>query len=578
VTRIVAATLAAVCAAAAAMPVTRGQPARGAAPIGTPAVFEDVAAAAGITFRPMNGASPDKYLAETMGSGAAFFDADGDGWIDLFLVDGGSIADAAAAGKAQHRLYRNQRNGTFADVTAASRIRATEYGMGACAGDVDNDGRIDLFVTGYGGNALYHNDGAFVFSDVTREAGVGPARWSTSCAFLDVDRDGDLDLFVANYLDAARTNNRFCGDPQRRIRVYCHPLNYKGLPSLLYRNNGKGVFTDVSAAAGLVPYVGNGLGVAVGDYDDDGLPDVFVANDGVPNFLFHNDGGGKFAEVGLPAGVSVARDGKPRAGMGTEFADYNGDGRLDLVVTNHEFETHSLFRNDGGGIFTDTTVESGLGPATLPFVGFGVVFFDFDNSGTLDLAIVNGHVIDNTALFRAGSSHAQRKLLFRNLNGRRLQEIGSAAGPGFARSGVGRTLIAGDVDNDGDVDLLVTNNGRAPELLRNGTSGGHAVELRLIGAGGNRDALGARVSLTAGGRTQVREVKSGSSYLGQSDVRVSFGLGDAASVDRVEIRWPGGRSERLEKPALNQIVTVQEGRGIVASVPFAPPRALELKR
>ncbi|HEV8394430.1 MAG TPA: CRTAC1 family protein [Vicinamibacterales bacterium] len=577
-TRIVAATLAAICAAAAAMPVTRAQPARGAVPIGTPAVFEDVAAAAGITFRPMNGASPDKYLPETMGSGAAFFDADGDGWLDLFLVDGGSITDAATAGKAQHRLYRNQRNGTFADVTAASRIRATEYGMGACAGDVDNDGRIDLFVTGYGGNALYHNDGAFVFSDVTREAGVGPARWSMSCAFLDVDRDGDLDLFVANYLDAARTNNRFCGDPQRRLRVYCHPLNYKGLPSLLYRNNGKGVFTDVSAAAGLAPHVGNGLGVAVGDYDDDGWPDVFVANDGVPNFLFHNDGGGKFSEVGLPAGVSVARDGKPRAGMGTEFADYNGDGRLDLVVTNHEFETHSLFRNDGGGIFTDTTVESGLGPATLPFVGFGVVFFDFDNSGTLDLAIVNGHVIDNTALFRAGSSHAQRKLLFRNLNGRRLQEIGSAAGPGFARSGVGRTLIAGDVDNDGDVDLLVTNNGRAPELLRNGTSGGRAIELRLIGAGGNRDALGARVSLTAGGRTQVREVKSGSSYLGQSDLRVSFGLGDAASVDRVEIRWPGGRSERLEKPVPNQIVTVQEGRGIIASVPFAPPRSLELKR
>src|SRR6185436_9015621 len=527
VTRLVAATLA-VCA------VTLGAQAPG-----TPAAFEDVAVAAGLTFRHTNGASPDKYLAETMGSGAVFFDADGDGWIDLFLVDGGSMADAALAARAQHRLFRNQRNGTFADVTAASRIRPVEYGMGACAGDVDNDGRVDLYVTGYGANALYHNDGGLVFSDVTRDAGVGPSSWSTSCAFLDMDRDGDLDLFVANYLDAARTNNRFCGDPQRRIRVYCHPLNYKGLPSVLYRNNGKGVFTDVSAAAGIAPYVGNGLGVAVGDYDDDGLPDVFVANDGVPNFLFHNEGGGRFAEVGLPAGVSVARDGKPRAGMGTEFADYNGDGRLDLVVTNHEFETHSLFRNDGGGVFTDVTVESELGPATLPFVGFGVAFFDFDNSGTLDLAIVNGHVIDNTALFRAGSTHAQRKLLFRNLNGRRLQEIGAAAGSGFARSNVGRTLIAGDVDNDGDVDLLVTNNGRAPELLRNGTSGGNAILLRLIGGAGNRDALGARVSVTAGARTQVREVKSGSSYLGQNDLRVHVGLGSAAAVDRVDIRWPG---------------------------------------
>jgi len=532
-----------------------------------PAAFENVTAAVGINVRHINGASPDKYLAETMGSGAVFFDADGDGWIDLFLVDGGSIADPAVAATARHRLFRNQRNGTFADITATSRIRTTAYGMGACAGDVDNDGRPDLYVTGYGGNTLYHNDGSGVFSDVTREAGVGAARWSTSCAFLDIDRDGDLDLFVANYLDAARDNNRFCGEPQRKIRVYCHPLNYKGLPSVLYRNNGKGVFTDISAAAGITPYVGNGLGVAVGDYDDDGLPDVFVANDAVPNFLFHNEGGGKFAEVGLAAGVAVARDGKPRAGMGTEFADYNGDGRLDLVVTNHEFETHSLFRNDGGGIFTDTTVESGLGPATLPFVGFGVAFLDFDNSGTLDLAIVNGHVIDNTAVFRPGSTHAQRKLLFRNLNGRRLQEIGSAAGRGFARAGVGRTVITGDVDNDGDLDLLVTNNGEAPELLRNGTSG-NAIELRLIGVTSNRDALGARVSVTAGGRTQVREVKSGSSYLGQSDLRLHVGLGTAASIDRVEVRWPAGGVERIDKPPVNSIVTVQEGRGMTASVPF----------
>jgi hypothetical protein len=255
--------------------------------------------------------------------------------------------------------------------------------------------------------------------------------------------------------------------------------------------------------------------------------------------------------------------------MGTDFGDLDGDGRLDLVVTNHEFETHSLFRNDGNGLFTDATVESGLGPATLPFVGFGVAFFDFDNNATLDLAIVNGHVIDNTSIFRAGSTHAQRKLLFRNLNGRRLQEIGSAAGPGFARTGVGRTLIAGDVDNDGDVDLLVTNNGRAPELLRNGTSGGAAIVLRLISGAGNRDALGARVSVTAGGRTQVREVKSGSSYLGQNDLRVHVGLGRAAMVDRVDIRWPGGRLERLDKPPVNQLLTVQEGRGVTASVPFA---------
>jgi hypothetical protein len=555
------------------MPAPRAQSARGAGAVAVPAVFQDVAMAAGVAVRPLNGASAEKYLAETMGSGAVFFDADADGWVDLFLVDGGSVADAGVMAKAQHHLFRNQRDGTFLDVTARSGIRSSGYGMGACAGDVDNDGRVDLYVTSYGTNALYHNDGDGRFSDVTRSAGVGIGRWSTSCAFLDVDRDGDLDLFVANYLDAARTNNRFCGDAVRRIRVYCHPLNYTGLPSVLFRNDGKGTFTDVSAAANVASYVGNGLGVAVGDYDDDGLPDVFVANDAVPNFLFHNEGGGRFTEVGLAAGVAVARDGKPRAGMGTEFADYTGDGRLDLVVTNHEFETHSLFRNDGGGVFTDATVDSGLGPATLPFVGFGVAFFDFDNSGTLDLGIVNGHVIDNTATFRAGSTHAQRKLLFRNPAGRRLQEIGSAAGPGFARAGVGRTLLTGDVDNDGDLDLLVTNNGAAPELLRNGTRGGQAIVLRLLGTAGNRDALGARVSVTAGGRTQVREVKSGSSYLGQNDLRVHVGLGTAATVDRVEIRWPGGRLERLDRPQAGHILTVQEGKGVTASAPFARPAA-----
>jgi len=574
VNRFVAAALAAsIAVLAGATPAPRAQPARGAAPVAAPALFEDAARAAGVAVRHTNGASAEKYLVETMGSGAVLFDVDGDGWVDIFLVDGGSLADPAVAARAQHHLFRNLRDGTFADVTAQSRIGARTgagaYGMGACAGDVDNDGRTDLYVTGYGANALYRNDGGGVFSDVTREAGVGRSLWSTSCAFLDMDRDGDLDLFVANYLNAARNDNRFCGDPQRRIRVYCHPLNYQGLPSVVYRNDGKGIFTDVSASAGIAPHVGNGLGVAVGDYDDDGLPDVFVANDAVPNFLFHNEGGGRFSEVGLAAGVSVARDGKPRAGMGTEFADYSGDGRLDLVVTNHEFETHSLFRSEGGGLFTDATVESGLGPPTLPFVGFGVAFFDFDNSGSLDLAIVNGHVIDNTALFRSGSTHAQRKLLLRNLDGRRFQEIGRQAGPGFAADGVGRTLVTGDVDNDGDLDLLVTNNGAAPELLRNGTTGGNAIVLRLVGTTSNRDALGARVSVTAGGRTQVREVKSGNSYLGQSDLRVHVGLGGATAVDRVEIKWPGGRVERLEKPAANQILTVHEGRGITASTPFS---------
>jgi enediyne biosynthesis protein E4 len=534
-----------------------------------PVAFENIAAAAGVTFTHINGASADKYLVETMGSGALFFDYDNDGWIDLFLVDGGSIADNAVSGRARHRLFRNAGKGVFKDATESSGIRHQEYGMGACAGDVDNDGRIDLYITNYGPNVLYRNGGNGVFTDVTRAAGVGLAGWSTSCAFLDIDGDGDLDLFVTNYLDAPKTNNRFCGDPQRRIRVYCHPLVYPGVANVLYRNDGKGAFTDVSAETGLNKYLGNGLGVAVGDYDDDGRPDVFVANDSVPNFLFHNEGGGRFSEIGLLAGVAVARDGKPRAGMGTEFADYNGDGRLDLVVTNHEFETTSLFRNDGGSSFVDTTLDAGISSATLPFVGFGVGFFDFDNDADLDLSIVNGHVIDNTALFRAGSTHAQRKLLFLNTNGRRFAEISQQSGSGFAKDGVGRTLIGGDIDNDGDIDLVVTNNGGAAEILRNtGGNARNAIEIRVVGTRSNRDGLGARLTITAGDRTQVREIKSGSSYLGQNDLRAHVGLGEATRVDRIDVRWPAGQTESIRDVAANQIVTVTEGKGITSQSPF----------
>ena len=442
--------------------------------------------------------------------------------------------------------------------------------MGACAGDVDNDGREDLYITNYGQNELYRNSGNGTFTDVTRSANVGASGWNTSCAFFDMDVDGDLDLFVTNYLDAPKSNNRFCGDPQRRIRVDRHPLVYPSVPNVLYRNDGKGTFTDVTSAAGLSKYLGNGLGVAVGDYDDDGRPDVFVANDSVPNFLFRNEGGGRFSEVGLLSGVAVARDGKPRAGMGTEFADFDGDGKLDLVVTNHEFESTSLFRNDGRGAFVDVTLDAGISAPTLPFVGFGVAFLDADNDADLDLSIVNGHVIDNTAVFRAGSTHAQRKLLFQNTNGRRFAEVGRQSGAGFARDGVGRTLLAGDLDNDGDVDVVVTNNGGATEVLRNGGgTGRNSIQVRVVGSRSNRDGLGARVTLTAGGRTQVREVKSGSSYLGQNDVRAHAGLGEATRVDRIDVRWPTGSTETIRDVSANQIVTITEGQGITGRSPYS---------
>jgi hypothetical protein len=555
-------------------------------PVSSDVVFRDIADAAGLAVRHVNGASPDKYFAEIMGSGGLFFDFDDDGWLDIFLVDGGSIADPKVAAGARHRLFRNRADGTFEDVSAQSGIRHREYGMGACAGDYDNDGAVDLYVTNYGPNALYRNAGKGRFTEVPRAGGAGTALWSTSCAFTDVDRDGSLDLFVTNYVRAERTNNKFCGKRSPvMLRGYCHPLAYDPAPNVLYHNTGKGTFVDVSAKTGIAGPRGNGLGVAVTDINDDGWPDVFVANDGLPNFLFRNTGKGVFEEAGLLAGVSLAGDAKPRAGMGTAFGDYDGDGRLDLVVTNHEFEMHSLFRNLGGGVFTDVTLESGVGPATLPYVGFGVAFADVDNDGRRDLAIVNGNVVDNIAEFRKGARHAQPSLLLMNVGGR-FRNASAQAGPPFATETVSRALAKGDIDNDGDLDLLITSNGGAVQLLRNeGPRRNNALLVRLIGgsapltsgsasatagaAPGNRDGIGARLRLTAGGRTSVDQVTSGSSYLTQHDMRVHFGLGSAARADRLEITWPGGRVEVIENLPVNHVITVREGQGEIRRVPFA---------
>jgi hypothetical protein len=537
----------------------------------THGVFKDIATAAGLSVTHVNGASRDKYFAEIMGSGGLFFDFDDDGWLDVFVVDGGSIADPKVAATARHRLFRNRGNGTFEDVSAISGIRHREYGMGACAGDYDNDGAVDLYVTNYGPNSLYRNMGRGRFTEVPRAGGAGTALWSTSCAFADVDRDGFLDLFVTNYVQAEKTNNKFCGKRSPvMLRGYCHPLAYDPTPNILYRNTGKGTFVDVSAKAGIAGFRGNGLGVAVTDVNDDGWPDVFVANDGLPNFLFRNTGAGAFEEVGLLSGVSLAADAKPRAGMGTAFGDYDGDGRLDLVVTNHEFEMHSLFRNLGDGVFTDVTLESGIGPATLPYVGFGVAFLDYDNDGTRDLAIVNGNVVDNIAEFRKGAKHAQPSLLLRNV-GNRYRDVGRQAGTAFAAETVSRALAKGDIDNDGDLDLLITSNGGTVQLLLN--EGGHrgsGLLVRAIGvAPSNRDGIGARLRLTAGGRTFVDQVTSGSSYLAQNDMRVHFGLGTATKAERLEITWPDGRMDVLENLPVNHIITVREGQGETRRVPFA---------
>ena len=543
--------------------------------------FTDISASAGVNVRHINGASPEKHLVETIGSGGLFFDYDNDGWLDIFLVDGGSLASPELARQARHRLLRNRGQGTFEDVSASSGIQQSAYGMGACAGDYDNDGWVDLYVTSLGSNTLWQNRRG-TFTDVSRTARVGTSLWSTGCAFADLDKDGDLDLFVTNYVDIrlkpdatdirltpdSTVHNPFCGNARLKTRFYCHPLMFDPLPSVVYRNDGRGVFSDVSAASGVGALRGNGLGVVIGDYDDDSWPDVFVANDSVPNHLFRRTGDWRYEDVALRAGVAVASDGKARAGMGTDAADYDGDGRLDLVVTNLDFEMFSLFRALAGRLFTYATPESGIGSATLPFVGFGAVFLDVDHDGLLDLAFANGHMLDNPAQFRAGAAHAQRNLLFRNTGGRRFANVTADAGPGFAIEKVSRGLAAGDIDNDGDLDLLVTNNGQRADLLRNDSRHGRALLVRLIGTKSNRDGIGARVRLTAAGRTQMREVKAGSSYLGQNDLRVHFGIGTAARVDQLEVRWPSGRVDVVRDIQADRLISIQEGAGAISSLAF----------
>ena len=531
--------------------------------------FENVAQDAGIDFRHQNGATPEKYMPETMSAGGLIFDYDDDGWPDVFLVNGGSFVDEQLAADARHRLYRNDADGTFTDVTETSKIQNRGFGMGACSADYDNDGWTDLYITSVGANTLYRNGGDGTFVEVTERAGVGSGLWSSSCAFGDVDNDGDVDLYVTNYVDFAVDNNKFCGDRVNEVPAYCHPNVYNGLSDVLYRNNGDGSFTDVSRESGIYTTDGKGLGVVFGDYDNDGLIDIYVANDSVPNFMFQNKGDGTFEESAFWAGVAVGSEGRPLAGMGADMADVNGDGLLDVFVTNLDWETHNLYQNLGEGLFADVTFESGVGAATMPFVGFGAVFFDYDNDSDLDLAVANGDVLDNTSYFRDSATYEQRNLLFRNDGTGRFEDVGGMAGPGFALEKVSRALAVGDLDNDGDLDILITNNGQAADLLRNdGGNRNNSLLIRTVGSDSNRDGIGARLKLSVGDKVLLRNVKAGSSYLGQSDVRVHFGLGQASVADRLEIVWPSGAIDVVENIEASQILTVVEGEGVSKRVPF----------
>lgn len=532
--------------------------------------FKNVASQAHVTFRHFNGATPEKYMPETMGSGCLFFDYDDDGWVDIFLVNSGSLVDPRLAEAARSALYHNNRDGTFTDVTEKSGIKNQGYGMGACAADYDNDGRVDLYLTNFGTNVLYHNDGNGIFSDVTKKAGVGSTSWGSSCAFADIDKDGYVDLFVVNYVDFSMDNHKYCGSQIEGLRSYCHPNVYRGLPNVLYHNNGDGTFSDITHQAGVYTRAGKGLGVAFGDFNNDGWTDIYVANDSVANFLYRNHGDGTFDEIGLSSGVAVDENGMPRAGMGTDWGDIDNDGLLDIYVTNLNSETNTLYRNLGGGLFTDITWQAGLGEPTLPFVGFGTAFVDFDNDGDLDIVVANGHILDNVNASRDNITYAQRKLLFRNDSKGHFQEVGQASGPAFNQEKVSRGLAIGDVDNDGALDILINNCNQTADLLRNDNhTKNHWLMIKVVGTKSNRDGIGTRIVLTAGKLTQVREIKAGSSYQSQNDIRAHFGLGTASIVDRLELRWPSGTVDVLENLRADEILTIREGEGIIGRGPSA---------
>jgi enediyne biosynthesis protein E4 len=518
------------------------------------ALFDDVTAAAGITFVHQSAATPDKFMMETFGSGVAWIDIDNDGFQDLFFVNG--------APGASNTLYKNNRNGTFSNVTEQSGTAGTgtkAYKTGVAVGDYDNDGLLDLFVTAYGSDILYRNLGNGTFADVTTTAGVagGPGEWSTSAGFFDYDRDGDLDLYVANYVDFRMDENPWCGDRRPGYRMYCNPTIFDGTASRLYRNNGNGTFTDVSKPAGVANPAGKGLGVVFCDYDRDGDQDIYVANDLVRNFLYRNNGDGTFQDVAYAASVGFDINGKPQAGMGVDCGDVDGDGLPELFVTNFSEELNTLYKNHGDGTFEDVTRQIGLGSGFLP-LGFGTKLYDYDNDGDLDIHVTNGHVIDNVKLYTPALSYEQKDLLYENAGGK-FKDVSALAGAALQTARVGRGLAVADFDNDGFLDVAISSVGRKAVLLRNrGVSKNNWIEIRAEGTKSNRFGLGATVRVQTPGALQVREINNAASYESANGIRLHVGLGAAKMIPQIEILWPSGIRQVLKDVAVNQILRIKE--------------------
>lgn len=529
-------------------------------------LFADVTARSGIRFVSRSSPTSRKYLIETMTGGAAVFDYNGDGLLDIFLVNGARLNDPMPTGtqpdksdaRFWNRLYRNNGDGTYTDVTLRAGLRGQGYGMGAVVGDYDNDGHPDLYVTNLGGNTLYHNNGDGTFSDVTADAGVDGSGWSTGALFIDYDRDGKLDLFVSRYLKWNFSMDIWCGGPRRESRAYCHPDQFQPVTHLLFHNEGNGKFTDVSERAHISKYPGKGLGVAMNDFDHDGWPDIFVANDSVPQQLFRNRGDGTFEEVAVEKGAAYDADGHVFSGMGTDFADYDNDGWADLFANALASQRYAIFHNLKGS-FEYVSDSSGVGTASIFHSGWGAKFIDYDNDGWKDLFVGQGHVMDNIELTHPNIHYREAPLLLRNMAGK-FEDVSAKAGPAFRTPQAARGVAFGDLNNDGWIDAVMNCNNGPPVILENQRVGGnHWLMVNTIGSSSNRDGIGASISLvSASGSQQYAMVTTGGSYLSASDKRVHFGLGRDQSVKLLEISWPSGHRQRLENVRADQILNVTE--------------------
>ncbi|MBI3477674.1 MAG: CRTAC1 family protein [Acidobacteria bacterium] len=530
--------------------------------------FRDITTQAGIQFTHNNAAFGKKWLPETMGPGCAFIDYDNDGYPDILLVNGQDWKGHAKSGPTTPKLYHNNHDGTFTDVTRKSGLGIALFGLGAAIGDYDNDGFDDIFITALGQSHLFHNNGNGTFKDVTASAGmVGPNEFSTSAAWVDYDRDGILDLVVSNYVQWSEQGDLYC-TLDGAHKSYCTPESYKGTSARLWHNLGGGKFEDATQKAGFYDPTSKSLGIAILDYNDDGWPDILIANDTQPNKLYLNKKNGTFEERAVSAGIAFSEDGIARAGMGVDAADYDRSGHASLIITNFSNQMLSLYHNEGNGLFVDEAPRSDVGRATLVTLGFGCFFFDYDNDGWPDILIADGHIEDQIEKVQKRVSYAEPPHLFRNLGNGKFEEMTTKVGPAFAAPKVARGAAYADINNDGALDVLLTTNGGPVHLYRSEGGTNKSLRVKLAGTKSNRDGIGAVVRVSAGSDKQSLTMKSGSSYLSQSELVLTFGLGSKTKADAVEVQWPSGQVDKLSNVASAQTVTVEEGKGVVSARPY----------